>query len=331
MKILKRIIIWLVVLIALLIGVAYLLPRTYHVERTVLIKGQRDMIFSMVCDSQNWEYWTPWSTEMDSTVEEEFIGNCEVGAIHRWEGEEMGKGEMMITEIVPYRKIVWQLGFEGFSEKMSMGMTFNKDEDGYVVTWTADGNLGYNPLYRYYGLMIDSDLGADYDKGLHQLKKVCEALPDYPGIKVGEVEPMPAISIKDSVTMEEFEAFLENSYKLLYMYAIRNDAEFKGHPYTIYYNWAPEAKTLIEAGVPLAVSINGEDIIMSVMSPGGKVVKAVHRGAYEDVGKVHDAIAQYMSVLGLESAGAPWEAYITDPAQEPDTSKWETIVYYPIK
>lgn len=331
MKILKRIIIWLVVLIALLIGVAYLLPGKYHVERSILIKGNGDMIFSMVCDFNNWEYWTPWSITDDPTATEEIIGNCEIGAVNRWDGEKMGKGEMTITKLVPQRMLSWDLKFEDFSEKMIVGMTFEPEGQDWVVTWTADGNLGYNPFFRYYGLMIDSDLGADYEKGLEQLKMICEALPEYPGIKIAEVKSMPAISITDSVTVQEFEPFMKNSFEMLYMYALRSEAEFQGHPYTVYHHWDPAASILMEVAIPLAEAIEGEGVIKSVMSPGGKVVRTVHWGAYEDIGPAHDAAAKYIEVLKLEMAGAPWEVYITDPTQEPDTTKWETVVYYPIK
>lgn len=331
MKTLKRIIIWLVVLIALLIGVAYLLPSTYHVERSILIKGNGDMIFGMVCDFNNWDYWTPWSIKDDTTATEEIIGNCEIGAVNRWDGEEMGKGEMIITKLVPQRMLSWDLKFEGVSQKMIVGMTFEPEGGDWVLTWTADGELGYNPLFRYYGLMIDSKLGADYEKGLQQLKDVCESLPTYPGIKVVYVNSMPAISITDTVTGMEFNSFMETGFGSLYMYALRNEAEFQGHPYTAYHLWEPPTRIIMEVGIPLAELIPGEDPIKAVSSPGGKVVRAVHWGAYEKVGAAHDALAKYIEVLDLEIIGSPWEVYITDPNQEPDTARWETVVYYPIK
>jgi effector-binding domain-containing protein len=331
MKILKRIIIWLVVLIALLIGVAYLLPANYHVERSLLINGDKDIIYSMVCDFENWNYWTPWAPETDPTLNEEFIGNCEVGAIHRWVDKKMGHVEMMITHLDPYKKINWELGLKNQSEKMIIGMLFESEAGGYVLTWTADGNLGYNPFYRYYGLMIDTKLGSDYEKGLMRLKEVCEALPDYPGIQVVEVASLPAISITDSVSATTYGPFMEESMGNLYMYALRNEAQFKGHAYTAYHHWDPPEHIVIEVGIPLASPIKGEGVIKAVQSPGGKAVRATHWGAYEKIGPAHEALQQYIDVLDLELIGTPWESYITNPTQEPDTARWETIVYYPIK
>ena len=331
MKILKRIIIWLLVLIALLIGVAYLLPETYHVERTALIKSDKTILFDMVCNFDNWELWTPWSYEDDTTAVDENIGNCEIGAVHRWDGEEMGKGEMKITKLVPLKYLEWELGFEGYSQKMTISMTFDKDGEYRVVKWAAKGDLGYNPLYRYYGLMIDSKLGGDLELGLQQLKELCEQLPDYPGIKVVEVTSMPAISVKDSVTVEGITPFMETYMPQLFMYAMRMEGQMTGHPYTMYYNWEPEGMILMEVGLPLVEPIEGEGVIQATNTPGGKAVKALHFGRYEDVAPVYEALEQYIKVMKMEIAGPPWEAYITDPSQEPDPQKWETLVYYPIK
>ena len=332
MKTLKRIIIWLLVIIVLLVGVAYLLPSSYKVERSTLIKADKDMIFSMVCDFDNMELWTPWSLDMDTTVVFEYIGSCEVGAVHKWDGEEMGKGEMMITELIPGEKIVWELGFEGYSQKMLAGMTFEPEGDEWLVTWTASGDLGYNPIYRYYGLMIDSDLGLDYENGLENVKTLCEGLPDYPGIEVTEVLSMPALSVKDSVSVTDIGTFLETYYPMLYMYALRNEASPTGHPYAIYHEpWDSLGMNFMEAGINTTKQIDGENEIQSVMSPGGKAVKAIYFGPYEDVSLVYRAIKQYMEVLKLEPAGNPWEVYVTDPMQEPDPAKRETIVYFPVK
>lgn len=331
MKILKRIIIWLVVILALLIVVAYLLPGTYKVERSALIKGDGDMIYNMVCDYHNWDFWTPWSMKDDSTLVEEIIGTCELGAVHRWDGEKMGKGEMVITELVPGEKIMWDLKFDNFDRKMIIGMYFEPEGDDWVVTWTAEGELGYNPLYRYYGLMIDSELGGDYEKGLQSLAEFCEQLPDHPGISITELSPMPALSVKDSVSMAEMGPFMETYFPALYMYAIRKGGNPAGHPYSIYYNWDPAGKIFMEVGVPLAEAIEGEDNMMPATTPGGKAVKAVHYGPYEGLAESYGALEKYMTAMQLEPLGLAYEVYITDPTQEPDTSKWETHIYFPLK
>ncbi len=331
MKILKRIIIWLIVLIALLVGVAYLLPGSYHVERSILINAEQAVVYDMACDFEKWDLWTPWSADTDTTAVIETIGNCEVGAVQKWDGEEMGKGEMKLIELEPMNMLRWELGFEGYSEKGYIGMNFVPEGDDILVTWIADGDLGYNPLYRYYGLMIDSDIGTDFELGLHNLKTVCESLPDYPGIVITNLTSGPALSVKDSVAVADLPVFMETYMPQLYMYAIRQGGKMAGPPYSIYYNWDPDGMVLVECGIPLEEAIEGEDALKISSTPGGKAVKAAYYGPYEEMAVVYEALEQYMATMKLEPIGMAYEVYVTDPAEEPDPQKWETIVYFPLK
>ncbi len=36
-----------------------------------------------------------------------------------------------------------------------------------------------------------------------------------------------------------------------------------------------------------------------------------------------------MEENGLRPAGAPWEWYVTDPAEHPDPADWRTEIYWP--
>ena len=41
--------------------------------------------------------------------------------------------------------------------------------------WGFDVELSRNPIERYFGLMFDSMIGADYERGLENLKKLVES------------------------------------------------------------------------------------------------------------------------------------------------------------
>jgi hypothetical protein len=171
MKIIKRIIIGLLVIIALVVVVAYLLPRTFNAERSILINTDDSTAFYCACSMKNGDFWEEKSS---STVVYEIIGGCETGAIQRWEGESMRNGEMILTEVAPFEKLRWDVEFEGVSEKTSYIVTFKNEGDDILVTWTIEGDLGYNPTLRYMGLMMDDIWGPQLEKGLQNLKKLCE-------------------------------------------------------------------------------------------------------------------------------------------------------------
>ena len=38
-----------------------------------------------------------------------------------------------------------------------------------------------------------------------------------------------------------------------------------------------------------------------------------------------------MKANDVVSPGPSWEVYVTDPGAEPDTSKWQTDIYFPVE
>ncbi len=66
------------------------------------------------------------------------------------------------------------------------------------------------------------------------------------------------------------------------------------------------------------------------MIPGQKIVVADYFGPYEETASVYHALEKYISQGGLEITGNPWEIFVTDPSNEPDTAKWHTQVLFPV-
>jgi hypothetical protein len=46
---------------------------------------------------------------------------------------------------------------------------------GVRVSWTNEGEMGANPINRWFGLLMDRMVGKDFDAGLVNLKKLAEA------------------------------------------------------------------------------------------------------------------------------------------------------------
>ena len=65
--------------------------------------------------------------------------------------------------------------------------------------------------------------------------------------------------------------------------------------------------------------------------PGGAHACASHFGPYEALGETHMAIRDWCSQNGFQLTGPCWESYPVDPGKEPDASKWQTDVHYPVQ
>jgi len=174
LKVLKRLVLIVVVLLLVAVGVAYLLPSHVHAERSIVINAPPEVIFAKVNDLKEWTAWSPWYA-MEPTAKYDYSGaESGVGAIHTWKGDKVGEGKQEITKSESAKRIESSLDF-GPQGTATSNWTFEAAGEGTKVTWGFDTDLGMNPIGRYFGLMMDSMIGAQYEEGLASLKKVCEA------------------------------------------------------------------------------------------------------------------------------------------------------------
>ncbi|MEU4674563.1 GyrI-like domain-containing protein [Amycolatopsis sp. NPDC023774] len=112
-----------------------------------------------------------------------------------------------------------------------------------------------------------------------------------------------------------------------------------GAPFFRYLVLGPGMSSLtVEAGVPVAAPVElGEDYVDDVV-PGGKYVKATHRGAPDGLAAAAAEVLEWGAAEGVRwdrsqaADGEHWtgrlEVYRTDPRVEPDATKWETDLYF---
>lgn len=173
--VLKNIVLVVVALIVVLVAVAYILPGSVHVERSVSIEAPADRIFALINAPKEFNKWSPWYGR-DPDAEYRFEGpEAGVGAkmIWRSDHEEVGSGTSEIIESVPNERLRTQLDFGDMGTAVAFFQLETQGEATNVV-WGFDSELGMNPVTRYFGLMFDEWVGGDYEKGLANLKKLAE-------------------------------------------------------------------------------------------------------------------------------------------------------------
>lgn len=173
----KKVLLVFAILVVVVIGIAYALPRTVHVERSVVIAAPAAVVFSQVNALQNWQEWSPWSRR-DPAMSAVYSGpDIGVGNTLQWDSEnpDVGSGTHRIIESTPFDRIVTALDFGGMGTATSV-WTFDRAGGRTLATWGFASDLGMNPVWRYMGLFFDSMVGSDYEEGLAALKARCEAM-----------------------------------------------------------------------------------------------------------------------------------------------------------
>ncbi|MGE3856532.1 MAG: GyrI-like domain-containing protein [Dehalococcoidia bacterium] len=87
----------------------------------------------------------------------------------------------------------------------------------------------------------------------------------------------------------------------------------------------------VEVGWPVAAPFGGDGDVHAGTLPGGTAAVASYFGPYEQIGPAYQAIVAWCAEHGHAVAGAPWESYVTDPHEEPDSSKWRTDIHFPVQ
>ena len=108
----KKILLVIVVLLAVLAVVIQFQPSTFSVTRTATIGASAEKAFELVNDFHNWEKWSPWM-KLDPNTRTTYSGSPSgIGAVFAWAGNSaVGEGNMTITSSVPSTHIGIRLEF----------------------------------------------------------------------------------------------------------------------------------------------------------------------------------------------------------------------------
>ena len=179
---LKKILILIVVLIAVLLCYAATKPDTFRVQRTTSINAPPEKIFAIIDDFHNWGSWSPWE-KLDPAMKRTYSGAASgQGAVYAWEGnDKVGAGRMEITDSAPPSKVTIKLDFiKPFEAHDIAELTLEPpaaaDTSSPVttVTWAMHGPNPFISKVMQVFMNVDTMVGKDFEDGLANLKNVAE-------------------------------------------------------------------------------------------------------------------------------------------------------------
>ena len=141
----------------------------------------------------------------------------------------------------------------------------------------------------------------------------------------------PVLVARRRVKPDEIANTLGELLGQVFLYAQQNGIALAGQPLMRYLDWGPGLLT-IEAGLPVTAhaGVDSSGDVRAETLPGGAAAATTHAGHYSGLIKCHAAVQQWIESQGLKAAGAPWEVYVTDPADYPDPKDWKTEVIWPL-
>ncbi|MTH18266.1 SRPBCC family protein [Flavobacterium sp. LC2016-01] len=178
MGIIKKILIALILIIAVVLIAAAIMPKDYAVEREITINKPVDSVFSYVRSLKNQNEFSVWAN-LDPKMKSTYTGtDGAVGSISAWESEvkDVGVGEQEITKITEGKRIDFALRFKEPMNDTAVGFMSTESASGNQtkVKWGISGVMPYPMNIMLPMMKMDQMIGNDLQKGLENLKAKME-------------------------------------------------------------------------------------------------------------------------------------------------------------
>jgi len=163
----------LLLLLGLVVIGGWLLRPTFRVERSLVIQAPAAAIYAHLDSPAGWQRWGAWYRR-DPAMQLSQGGAAQgQGASWRWSSASQGRGSIELTVAEPGQRIAYELRIDDFAPS-SGELRLESEGSGTRVIWLMQGDVGGNPLNRWFALFMDRLVGPDFEEGLANLKRLSE-------------------------------------------------------------------------------------------------------------------------------------------------------------
>lgn len=329
---------WIIVAAVLalpVVGIAFLRPVSYRVQRSIRIARSRSEVFEFVRDLNDWRIWSPWLyVEPTAAVVVEGDGKS-VGSSYTWEGELVGKGLNELVAAEPPARLDFALFFaRPFKARAWVTFEFTEVEGETEVSWTMEGRIP-----SVMRKTISAWCGMDFERGLAMLKSQLETggIPSETEV-IGVVERPPAtyLGVDRVCTIDQIGPTMENAFGMLKRSIEEAGVEPVGPSLAIYRDYDLVTRNCaFTAAVPVdpaAFEKTYPEEIFSAEFPAHRAFEVVHTGPFDFLANGWATGFQHVrhQKLAQRSGLSPYEIYARAPENTPPEAV-RTEIYFPVK
>ncbi len=169
----KKALLGLAGLIAIILVVAAFKSPDFRVERSLTIAAKPEAIFPWFDSHKKFNDFNPW-LKLDPEAKVTYEGpETGVGAASAWEGKQTGKGKATTVESKPNElirlRMDWIEPMEGVS---TVDYIFKPEGDKTTVTWAMYGKSNFMGRIFSVFMNCDSMCGPQFEQGLAAVAKI---------------------------------------------------------------------------------------------------------------------------------------------------------------
>lgn len=177
---LKKILIAIAAVLVLFVGFVAMRSSDIAITRSTTINAAPAAPYALVSNFSTWDKWSPWE-QLDPDMKKTITGTPgAVGSTYHWvsDKDDVGEGKMTLTNAKPNELLDIDLHFiKPFEAKNVITFHFIPKGSSTEVSWSMTGRKDF--MMKAVTLFMDMDamVGADFEKGLAQLKAQSESAP----------------------------------------------------------------------------------------------------------------------------------------------------------
>lgn len=334
MKILKYLLLTVVGLAALWVLLCLFAKKSYKIERSIEMYAPKTTVHEQIRLFKNFTNWSPWHF-MDPNMKISIEGtDGEPGAVYRWDSqnENVGKGYQKLLA-VGTSKVDYEVDF-GLGPS-PVYFILEGDTIKTKITWGMQMHLPF--FMRAGGMFTDLNtfVGRDYDTGLANLKKYCEALnpKEYRGFRVKMTERPETwyAALRDTVEFQQIPQYFTDKTPLVLEAAGKAGAKADSVLTGMFWFYdTVSMKTNMAVAFAIDKQVKPAPGV-EIVKTGGTAIIVDFLGDFALTAEAHMALDEFMAERKLQQIPPALEEYLTDPAKEPDTAKWLTRIVYFVK
>jgi AraC-like DNA-binding protein/effector-binding domain-containing protein len=151
-----------------------------------------------------------------------------------------------------------------------------------------------------------------------------------------ELAAQPVLVVRRRVRRAEIAATIGAALPKVFLHAQQRGLAIAGYPITRYLEPSVGLVTL-ETGIRVTAHsgdwtvADGQGEVLAETLPAGSAAATIHFGPYDQLQDAYAAVEEWIAANGFRQNGAPWEAYLNDPAYHPNPQNWKTEIYWPFR
>ncbi len=350
MKWLTRILSVLGIIFLLFLVVQFFMPSQLDVTVEKEYNAPSEQLYKAFANTEKFNAFNQWMRIDPENTKVEYSEIKEgKGAYYKWSNtvnvNEVGTGSLTVVEANPNKLVKYEMRF-GEDPTPNIGqVTITEENKKTKVVWSfvgAETPFMFRFLNKVFHGMVSDNMNQSLDNLEEYLKEVPKVEEKPIEIQKETAitqfsEPTKVIALFQETStrdMQEIGMAFQESMGLLYSYLVDDQHLEAGKDFTnpigIYELWDEKNNVAkFYVGFIVNAEVPAGEGMQEITIPSSNVIKQVYQGPYEETGKVHEAINQFIQKEKIEVIGMPFEIYKSAPSV-PDSQK-VTEIYYPVK